>query len=81
MPGFGPLIPRALYCFAGKANPTFLDGNGSLWSNSVTEVSPSTQGVIASKASWDDVVATFATWDDAEAAFLTWLDLEQAFDN
>jgi len=81
MPGFGALIPRALYCFAGKANPTYLDGNGSLWSNSVTEISPSTQGVVESKASWQDVEDTFATWADAEAAFLTWLDLEQAFDN
>jgi hypothetical protein len=81
MPGFGALIPRALYCFAGSANPTYLDGNGSIWANSVSEVTPSTQQVIQSSASWDDVISTFPDWDTAKAAFATWLDLEQAFDN
>jgi hypothetical protein len=80
MPGFGVLIPRALYCFAGAANPVYIDGDGSVWTNSVTEVAPTAQPVIQSSASWDDVTSTFATWDDVKAAFPTWIDLEQAFD-
>jgi hypothetical protein len=80
MPGFGVLIPRALYCFAGAANPTYLDGQGSVWDNSVSEVSPTSQPTTKSSASWTDITDTFATWDDVKTAFATWLDLEQAFD-
>lgn len=80
MPGFGVLVPRALYCFTAATNPTYLDGNGSVWDNKVSEIAPTTQAVAKSNASWDDVESTFATWDDAKAAFPTWLVLEQAFD-
>jgi hypothetical protein len=80
-PGFGVTIPRALYCFAAQTNPTYLDGNGSLWTNEISEVSPTAQPVEQSAASWQDVINTFTTWTAAEAAFGSWLDLEQAFDN
>lgn len=77
MPGFGVLIPRALYCFASQTNPVYQGA----WQNKVSEISPTTQAIEQSKASWQDVIDNFATWNDVESHFGSWLDLEQAFDN
>lgn len=79
-PAFGTLIPRALYCFAGTATPSYMNGDGSAWTNQVSELSPTTQGIAVSNASWQDVIDAFDTWADFNAAFASWLDAEQAFD-
>jgi hypothetical protein len=75
-PGFGVLIPRALYCFAGTANPVYQNGDGSVWTNAVSEVTPNTQPLINANASWQTYMNAFATWNDFNAAYATWLDAE-----
>jgi hypothetical protein len=79
-PGFGALVPRALYCFAGGAAPTYLDGNGSLWSNTVSELTPTTLPVTQSKTSWQDVIDGFASWSAVKTQFASWIEVEISFD-
>jgi hypothetical protein len=79
-PGFGVLIPRALYCFAGAAVPSYLDGTSSLWSNTVSELTPTTLPVLQSKTSWQDVIDGFASWTALESQFGSWIDVETSFD-
>lgn len=76
-PGFGALIPRALYCFAGAANPVWNPSDGSTWTNSVSEVTPTTTPLNLANASWQTYMDQFATWDDFNAAYVTWLEAEK----
>jgi hypothetical protein len=79
-PGFGVLIPRALYCFAGAAAPGYLNGDGALWSNTVSEETPTTLPVVQSKTSWQDVIDGFADWTAVKTQFSSWLGVETSFD-
>jgi hypothetical protein len=79
-PGFGMLVPRALYCFAGAATPSYVDGNGAIWANTVSEETPTTLPVSQSKTSWQDVIDGFASWTTVESQFGSWLALETSFD-
>lgn len=79
-PGFGALIPRALYCFAGAASPNYIDGTVSLWTNTVSELTPTTTPIAQSKTSWQDVIDGFAEWADVKLQFSAWLGVETAFD-
>jgi hypothetical protein len=79
-PGFGVLIPRALYCFAGAAAPTYLDGNGALWANTVSELTPTTQAIVQSKTSWQDIIDGFTDWTAVKSEFGSWIAVETSFD-
>lgn len=76
-PGFGGQIPRALYCFAGGAYPTYLDGDGSLWTNVVSQVTSSTLPVSAPAATWADYIDAYGdSWVEFDQTYSSWLDAE-----
>lgn len=70
-------IPRLLYAWA--ANATFDDfdpygGEGSVWSNTVQEITPTDAPLVVGAAPWQAYINAFPTWADFNAAYLTWFD-------
>ena len=70
-------VPRLLYVWAPNAVPEDFDPTGeegTIWTNTVDEVSPAEGPLVRGAATWQLYMDAFPTWGDMDAAYTTWLD-------